>query len=452
MPDFNSLNRIHLIGIGGISMSSIALLLLKKGKTVTGCDRAFSQRLLDLSEQGCTVCVGTDLSLIEQADLTVYTSALKYDSEELTYCRAHNLPCMERHEFLGIISKLFLRVIAVSGTHGKTTATAMLTKLMADCNMNFCGHIGGDAIDIGNFYYSGDEYFVTEACEYRRSLLSLSPYIAVVLNVESDHPDTYKNLDALYDTFDSFVANANLAVINGDTEYYKKRQSFNKSAITFGLEKHNQYTLENIHILQSSIYGYDLCRFGIPVCQVKLNIEGYHNIYNSAAAIVSMQLLGIDCQCLCQSMAEFKGVKRRFEKLGLCEGALIVSDYAHHPTEISATIHTAKKKLAQGAKLYAVFQPHTYSRTYCLFAEFLKCFDACDELIILKEYQARETPDMGISARMLFDNIEHQHKRYCDSVLDIAAYLIERINPDDIVLIMGAGDVDNLGSILVDCD
>lgn len=449
MLDFTKLHRVHLLGIGGVSMSSIAMLLTKFNIKVSGQDKVFSEKLLTLSEEGITVYVGTQISALDGVDLVVYSSAIKKDSEELIYCKENNIPAMERYLFLGEVSRLFEHTIAVAGTHGKTTTTSMLTKVMMDASIPFCAHIGGEALGIGNFYYSGEKYFVTEACEYRQSLLSLKPDIAVVLNAESDHPDTYKNLEELYNTFDDFISSSKITIINGDTNYYKNRQYHNKSIITFGLEKNNHYVIANLTELENGCYGYDLEHFGIPLCHIILNIEGMHHVYNSAAAIIATSLVKVCLQGAVNSLYNFQGVQRRFQKLGLCEGALVISDYAHHPTEISASIATAKKKIKRCGKLYVVFQPHTFSRTFSLFADFLKCFNNTDCLIICKEYSARETPDMGISARQLFDNIEHKTKYYYDNVLDIAGNLIERIKPDDIVLILGAGDIDNLGKILL---
>lgn len=449
MLDFAKLNKVHLLGIGGVSMSSIALLLTNFNIKVSGADQFFSEKLLSLSEEGIQVYVGCELSALKSVDLVVFSSAIKQASPELTYCREHNIPTMERHFFLGEVSKQFKHTIAVAGSHGKTTTTSMLAKVIMDASIPFCAHIGGEALGIGNFYFSGTDYFVTEACEYRQSLLSLKPDIAIVLNAESDHPDTYKNIEELYNTFDKFISSAKITIINGDSKYYEARQSYNKDIITFGFKKHNQYVITNLAELDNGCYGYDLEHFGIPYCHVVLDIEGMHNVYNSTASIIATSLLKVCLNGTVQSLYNFKGVARRFEKLGLCEGALIISDYAHHPTEISASILTARKRLRRKGKLYLVFQPHTFSRTFSLFADFLACFDGSDTLIICKEYSARETPDMGISARQLCDNIEHKNKYYYDNILDIAGNLIEKIKPDDIVLIVGAGDIENLGKIML---
>jgi UDP-N-acetylmuramate--alanine ligase len=449
MLDFTKLHRVHLLGIGGVSMSSIAMLLNKFNIKVSGADKVFSEKLLTLSDEGITVYVGTKISALDGVDLVVYSSAIKKDSEELIYCQNNNIPAMERYLFLGEVSRQFEHTIAVAGTHGKTTTTSMLTRVIMDASIPFCAHIGGEALGIGNFFYSGRKYFVTEACEYRQSLLSLKPYIAVVLNAEQDHPDTYKNLEELYNTFDNFISSSNLTVINGDTNYYKNRQFHNKNIITLGLEKHNQYVINNLIELENGCFGYDLEHFGIPICHIVLNIEGMHNVYNSACAVIVASLIKVCVQGAVNSIYNFQGVQRRFQKLGLCEGAQIISDYAHHPTEIAASIATANKKIRRNGKLYVVFQPHTFSRTFSLFADFLKCFEKSDCLIICKEYSARETPNMGISARQLFDNLAHEKKFYYDNILDIAGNLIERIKPDDIVLILGAGDIDNLGKILL---
>ncbi len=448
MLDFCRIKKVHFIGVGGVSLSSLALLMRKNNLAVSGSDRSFSDKLLLLEEHGCIVWVGTDISKINNVDLVVFSSAIPPDNEELVFCKSIGIPCLERYIFLGEVSCLFDNTIAVAGTHGKTTVTGMLIHIMNKASLPFCGHIGGDIKDLGNFYYSGNSYFVTEACEYRKSLLALKPKIALVLNAENDHPDTYKNLTEIYDTFDSFFDNtSHLKITNGDTPYYKVRQRHNP-VITYGQNIDNEYVISNISEYKKGYFEFSISHLGIPKCTIKLGLAGKHNIFNAAACFVVCDLLGIDEQIVVKGLKDFGGVKRRFEHLGYFLGASIIIDYAHHPSQIEVEINTARSLMDKQSKLYVVFQPHTYSRTAKLFDEFCSCLTYCDELIMCKEYSAREKPSDGISAITLYEKIPHKNKYYYNNIMDIATHLAKKAQTKDIILILGAGDIDNLGSIL----
>ncbi|NCA92015.1 UDP-N-acetylmuramate--L-alanine ligase [bacterium] len=448
MLDLRNIKKVHFIGIGGVSLSSLALLMRENNVAVSGSDRSFSNKLLILEEHGCTVWVGTDVTKINNVDLVVFSSAIPADNEELVFCKVNNIPCMERYIFLGEAAALFDSTIAVAGTHGKTTVTGMIICVMKKSSLPFCGHIGGDIKDIGNFYYSGKKYFVTEACEYRKSLLSLKPKIALVLNAENDHPDTYKNLGEIYDTFDSFFDNTSqVKITNGDTPYYKARQKHNQ-IITYGQNIENQYVISNVNEYKKGYFEFSLARYGIPKGTIKLNIAGIHNIYNAAACFVVCDLIGIDNEVIKQGIHEFCGVDRRFQHLGYFLGASVIIDYAHHPSQIEVEINTAKSLLENNRNLFVVFQPHTFSRTAKLFNEFCSCLTPCDELIICKEYSAREKPSDGVSAIALYEKIPHKNKYYYNNIMDIATHLAKKAQAKDIILILGAGDIDNLGSII----
>ncbi len=450
MLDFSNIKKVHFIGIGGVSLSSLALLMRKNNVAVSGSDRSFSDKLLILEEHGCTVWVGTDVSKINDVDLVVFSSAIQPDNEELVFCKANNIPCVERYIFLGEVAQLFDSTIAVAGTHGKTTVTGMLIYVMKKASLAFCGHIGGDLKDIGNFFYSGKNYFVTEACEYRKSLLSLKPKISLVLNAENDHPDTYNNLGEIYDTFDSFFDNTTqLKITNGDTPYYKARQKYNQT-ITYGQNVENDYVIYDVAEYKKGYFEFSISRYGIPKGTIKLNIAGKHNIYNGAACFAVCDLMGIDSTTIEQGIFEFSGVDRRFQHLGYFLGASVIIDYAHHPSQIEVEINTAKSLIDSKSKLYVIFQPHTYSRTAKLFKEFCNCLTPCDELIICKEYSAREKPSDGVSALSLYEKIPHGNKYYYNNIMDIATHLAKKAQAKDIILILGAGDIDNLGKILVD--
>lgn len=450
MLDLKSIKSVHFIGIGGVSLSSLALLMRKKNIAVTGSDRSFSEKIPQLIECGCDVWIGTDPTRIGKPDLTVYTSAIGKDNEELIYCKNNGIPCKERYVLLGELASLFHYTVAVAGTHGKTTVTAMLTHVFIQAGLPFYGHVGGDMVDIGGFYYSGDKYFLTEACEYRKSLLSLQPDIGIVLNAESDHPDTYLNLSDVYDTFDCFLENSRLkglAITDGDTKYYQLRQA-HSDTVTYGFNSNNRFTAENLYMHKKGFYGFTICDYGNPLCNIKLNVPGKHNVVNALACFTVASVLKLPSSVIATALNGFAGVKRRFEKTCLFCGATVYSDYAHHPSEIKAAIAAALEVKDTDRRLIVVFQPHTYSRTAKLYDEFLTCFSGCDELIICREYAARETPDKGLDAAALYRGIENIEKSYCDNIVDIAAHLIKTVSPDDLILVLGAGDIVNLCSLL----
>ncbi len=431
-------------------MSSLALFLLEKGVAVSGSDREYSDKTALLSEKGCDVWIGVCPEKIGVPDLTVYTGAVTDDNAELVYCKENSIPYMERRAFLGKLSEDFAYTVAVAGTHGKTTVTAMLTAIFDEAKEKFYAHIGGDSIQFGNCLYTGDRYFITEACEYRKSLLSLSPNIGIVLNAESDHPDTYKNLSELYDTFDSFLENSarkGFALTCGDTDYFKLRQAHGDT-VSFGFDKRNRFTATDVYEHKKGFYGFRICEYGQPLCDIKLSIAGKHNVINALGAFCAAYLTRMDVNVIASSLGKFCGVKRRFEKISMFMGAVVYSDYAHHPAEIRATLNLAKSILKENKKLYVVFQPHTYSRTAMLYNDFVKCFTDSDFLIICKEYPARETPDCGVDAYTLYRGIDKEEKAYCDNYIDAAALLIKKISPDDIICIIGAGDIVNLCSML----
>lgn len=450
MLDFKNLKSVHFIGIGGVSLSSLALFMRARNISVSGSDRVFGDKIPLLAENGCDVWIGVRPEKIKDVQLVVYSGAVPRGNAELLYCKSRGIPCLERCVFLGELSLLFKSTIAIGGTHGKTTVTSMLTHVFLQSRAPFFGHIGGDLKNVGNSCYTGDGYFVTEACEYRRGLLYLRPDIGVVLNAEADHPDTYPTLADVYDAFDEFLDNSRrkgYAVINGDSQYYKLRQAHNE-AVTFGFGENNRFRACDLYEHKNGFFGFSIYEYGNPICQIKLPVPGKHNVLNALACFTAAYLALIPVSVIAASLDSFPGVVRRFEKTSVFMGAEVYSDYAHHPSEIKATIAAARSIAAERTRITAIFQPHTYSRTAELYGEFLKCFDGADRLLICKEYPARETPDMGMSAKELFNGVVHSNKRYFENIMEIASYLMNEITPDDLILIIGAGDIDNLCYLL----
>lgn len=441
--------KVHFIGIGGVSLSSLALYLVKNGVRVTGSDRAYSDTLINLSENGCDVWVGSCPEKIKNPDLVVYSSAIKPDDPELVFCKNAGIKCLERNLFLGLLCDDFKCCIAISGTHGKTTVTSMLIKIFHEAEKSFFGHVGGETEEFGNSYFSGNDYFVTEACEYKKSFLSLKPKIAVVLNAETDHPDTYENIEEIYDTFEEFLIatrkNSGLGIVNGDSEFYRKKLS-ESDVVTYGLGEQNRFRADQVYEHKKGFKGFLIYDYGTLIGHIRLNIAGEHNVMNALCAFAVSSIVGIPSDIICKALNDFRGVKRRFEYVCKYRGSDVYTDYAHHPSEIKAVIATAKD--VSDGPLIVLFQPHTYSRTAKLYNEFIQCFDGADKLVIIKEYPARETPTDGKSARELYFGVDHNDKTYCETILDAIVLLNDQATPNDTILILGAGDIVNICKII----
>lgn len=451
MLKLSDINSVHFIGAGGISLSALAKLMLKLGKKVSGSDICYSQTVMELNEEGARIWIGNQPRLLSPLpDLAVYSSAVPQYDKELVYCRLNNVPTMERHEFLALCAKEFECVIAIGGTHGKTTACALTGHIFKCAQKSFCAHIGGDALGMGNLYYTGKEYFITEACEYKKSLLSLSPHIAVVLNAEIDHPDTYADIEEIYAAFDAFLFSDKnrLALANSDSVYYKQHlQNQNSALLTFGTSEHSDFILSDIQEYADGYFSFSLSCRQSPLLTVKLSIPGIHNIYNASAAIAVSYMLNIPPDTIKEAAQSFKGVRRRFEYKGMLKGADIFHDYAHHPSEIRAVIDCAKK-LCKG-RLLVVFQPHTFSRTSALFDDFATAFNRCDEVYLVREYSARENGCQGKSAYELFKKLHNKNSYYFDDFITLAKHLVDKLSAFDMLVVMGAGDIVKLCDLLV---
>ncbi len=440
--------RIHFVGIGGVSMSSLARYCLDMEITVSGSDATFSDTVIDLIDGGCRITIGTDPLAIGEIDLLVYSGAIPADNEELVFYKRIGTPCIERNVFLSLISKEFRYCIAVSGTHGKTTVTSMLMKIFYEDRKEFYGHVGGETVDLGGYYYSGKEYMITEACEYRKSMLSLSPKIGVVTNVEYDHPDTYADIDEVYSSFDEFLSNTarnkGLCVVNGDCDFYKKRHRLDE-VITYGKEPNNRYRCENVYEYKNGYMGFLITDYGTPIANIKLSVPGEHNVDNALCSYAVARSAGIKNEVISRALASFRGVKRRFEYVAKYRGCDVYTDYAHHPKEIAVTL-TLAKSLAK--RIFLLFQPHTYSRTKLLFDEFLEVLNGVEYVVILKEYPAREKPSEGKSAKNLYDNLTVENKYYCENIIDAVAAIDRHAPIDSMILVMGAGDIANICKII----
>jgi len=447
--------KIHFIGIGGISLSALAKLMVHYGATVSGSDAVQSERLDELKEMGIQVWVGSHPEFVD-ADFVVFTSALNSNDAELRFAINSGVPVFERHEFLGVVSQNFGKVIAIAGTHGKTTTTAMLTAIFSVAKKKFTAHIGGDVIGYSNLVVQGDEYFITEACEFRRSFLSLRPDIAVVLNIESDHPDCFHNEKELFTAFESFVSNVKE---NGSVVVRQGFEEICKSEHTITFSNKNSTTRECTYQavrrdgLTSTGNEFDVYEKGELICAIQLKHQGDHNIQNAIAAFSVARECGIAVNDIKFALENFQGVKRRFEEMGSVKGAKIIFDYAHHPSEIRASISVARK---QYPRLAVLFQPHTYSRTRSLLPAFVTCFSDADLLAVLPTYAAREKESDGVGASKLFLELLCGHEKSAVTSrynllngLEDGAQFIKKMAIDyDCFLMLGAGDIIDISNML----
>ncbi len=440
----------HCIGIGGIGLSAIAEILLAKGYKVSGSDIKESDITQSLENHGATIYIGHDESNISNCDTVIYTSAVSDDNPELISARKKNIPTLSRAEMLGQIMKDYSHNIAVSGTHGKTTTTSMVSLILEDGHFDPTILVGGKLDKIGgNVKIGKGPFLITEACEYMDSFLELNPKIEIILNIDSDHLDYFKDIDHIVSSFQKF---ANLVPIDGLIVAYSAN-AFVKSIIhnvscktvTFGFDDSCDYYANHIEFNSEGMPLFDVYYSGEKLCAIQLLVPGEHNISNSLAAIACCHTLGVSIDVIVKTLESFEGTKRRFDIIGITPDLLkVVDDYAHHPEEIKATLSACKN--VPHKKLWCVFQPHTYTRTKALFEEFTDAFDFADGIIITDIYAAREKNIYKIKASDLIDEIKKKHPNkkdiyYISDFEDIADFIIEKTNPKDLVITMGAGDV-----------
>ena len=351
--------RFYFLGIGGASMSALAKYILCEGGEVFGYDAQLSARTEELARAGVEIYTSaaiseTEKAVINSAENIVCTSAIARGNSRFDECFAQGKKIVFRGEFLGEVAKDFSSVVAVAGSHGKTTCTSMCAHVFSAAGKKFAVHAGGDDNTFGNFYKTGEEYFITEACEYKKNLLYLHPDVAVLLNIDRDHMECYRDENELIGTFETFCSSGRTALVCADDEKIKKNFP---SYPSFGIEnKRADFTAENIGTIGEK-YSFDFCENGKNLCRVRLNVAGRCHIYNALAAGGAARLCGISAEYVAAGLNAFSGVKRRFEKIGEYHGAQWYCDYAHHPREIAATLKTAAALTA--GRLYVIFQPHT---------------------------------------------------------------------------------------------
>ena len=463
--DFNNPISVHFIGIGGISMSGLAELLHTNGFTITGSDWHESHITKHLESLGIRVVYGQHAENIPNAiDLVVYTAAVKEDNPEYQAVLAAGIPLMDRAELLGQIMLQYRNAVAVSGTHGKTTTTSMLSLMMLEGNLDPTISVGGilDAIH-GNMRIGHSGNFITEACEYTNSFLKFHPTSEIILNIEAEHLDFFRDLDDIRHSFRLFAKelpkDGNL-VINGEIENWREIVSdLDCNIMTYGIckepvdltnpPKDYTYAAANVAFDEFGHGTYDLIRNGAFVTRIRLNVVGIHNVSNSLPAIALADTFGVSMEQIQSALLQFTGTERRFEHKGTVGGVEIIDDYAHHPTEIKATLTAAQKYPHRD--LWCVFQPHTYSRTKLLFPDFVEALSLADKVVLADIYAAREADPGDISSEDLKNALTERGKEayYFKSFDEIEAFLLQNLTNGDLLITMGAGDIVSVGEALL---
>ena len=457
MYQINFQNPIHIyfIGIGGISMRGLAEILLSEGFRISGSDRASSPLTLKLEALGAVVYYGQrEENLSTDIDLVVYTSAIKPDNPEMIATEKLGIASLTRAQLLGQMMKNYKTPIAVSGTHGKTTTTSMISQILLENNDNPTLSIGGIYKPIGgNIRVGGSDRFVTEACEYTNSFLSFYPKIGIILNIEEDHLDFFKDINDIRNSFHEFarlLPPDGTLIINGDIDRCEEiTADLSCRVITYGSSSDFDYHPENITYDEVGCPSFHLMQVNGKKEIFSLCVPGEHNVHNAIAAIALANLLGIERDVTAHALLHYCGTDRRFEYKGKVNGFSIIDDYAHHPTEIMATLTAAGNYPHR--TMWCVFQPHTYTRTKAFLTEFAQALSLADEIILADIYAAREKDTLGISSQTLQAEIENLGHRcyYFPSFEEIENFILTNCTKDDLLITMGAGDVVKIGENLL---
>ena len=454
--DFSRPIHVYFIGIGGISMSGLAEILLSEGFTVSGSDWNRTPLTERLERQGAAVHYGRPQkaeNIEEDVELVVYTAAVHPDNPEYQETLRRQLPHLTRAQLLGQMMKNYRLPVAVSGTHGKTTTTSMIAEILIAADTDPTISVGGVLKDIGgNIRVGASELFVTEACEYTNSFLSFFPKVGIILNIEEDHLDFFRDLDEIRASFRRFaqlIPKDGLLIINGAIPRLSEiTDGLSCRVATFGSSPENDYFFTDIAHDDTARASFVLHFHGKEL-PVRLGVPGEHNIANAAAALALADHLDLDMERAAESLHGFTGTDRRFEYKGELHGVTIIDDYAHHPTEIEATLKAAANYPHR--TLWCVFQPHTYSRTKAFFHDFARALSHADHVILADIYAARETDTLGVSSALLCQEIRDLGTdcRYFPSFEEIEKFILENCIPGDLLITMGAGNVVNIGEDLL---
>lgn len=438
-------NHIHLIGIGGVSMRPLGLVLRGMGMVVTGSDMNSSVSTDELIEKGIEVHIGHSAKNIEGADCIIRTAAAHNDNPEIAAARAMGIPVFERAQAWGLIMRAYKNAICISGTHGKTTTTSMITHIFMEAQRDPTVMLGGylPLLNAGHRVGKGDTV-IMESCEYCDSFLNFYPTVAIINNIEADHLDYFKDLAAVERSFRKFaglVPKTGYVIANGDDQNTVDTLA-DLSYLSFGINEKN-----DIHPINLSDDNrcFDVICCGKLYCHVQLNVYGRHNVYNALAAAAAAYVMGVDGEAVSRGLASFTGAGRRMEYKGSINGAKVYDDYAHHPGELKALIDAVKTM--DFRRIIVAFQPHTYTRTKALFPDFLEQLQRVDVAVLAEIYAARESNKLGISSRDLAKKLDHAV--FYETLPEVAAYLKSIAREGDIILTVGAGDIYKAGELLL---
>lgn len=453
--NFNDPIHVHFIGIGGISMSGLAEILFEEHFTISGSDAKESELTRHLEHMGIQIFYGQKASnIIDGIDLVVYTAAIHENNPEFACAREKGIPMLSRAELLGQIMDNYRNSIAVSGTHGKTTTTSMISQILLQAKSDPTITVGGilKAID-GNLRVGKSDIFISEACEYTNSFLNFRPKYSIILNVEAEHLDFFKDIQDIRHSFHLFAENTKkdgAIIINGEIENYKELvEDFPQKIITYGLTDTCDYYPADITYDEKACASFTVMHLGEKIMDVTLSVPGIHNVSNALAAIALSLELHLEEADICAGIRAFGGADRRFQYKGTVNGITVVDDYAHHPTEIRATLTAAQKYPHK--RLVLVFQPHTYSRTKAFLDDFADVLSMADLVVLADIYAAREQNTYGISSKDILEKLKEKGTDcfYFPSFSEIENFLSKNCINGDLLITMGAGDIVNVGEHLL---
>ena len=453
--DFKKPLHVHFIGIGGISMSGLAEILLKEHFTISGSDAKKSALTEHLENMGATCFYPQKPSnIIDGIDVVVYTAAIHEDNPEFAEAKRQNLPMLSRAELLGQLMTNYETPIAISGTHGKTTTTSMLSHILLAAETDPTISVGGILNAIGgNIRVGNSDIFVTEACEYTNSFLNFFPKISVILNVEEDHMDFFKDIHDIRNSFHKFSAllpEDGLLVVNKNIDGLEAiTDGLACKVVTYSETQEADYTAANIEFDTLGNASFDLIKYGTYVDRITLSVAGNHNVSNALSVLAVADALEIPLETIKKGIRSFTGTVRRFEYKGEKNGFTIIDDYAHHPTEIRATLTSAQNYPHKD--IWCIFQPHTYTRTKAFFHEFAQALSLADHVILADIYAARETDTLGMSSEALAEELKKlgADAYYLPSFEAIENFVLKKVIHGDVLITMGAGDVVNIGENLL---
>lgn len=428
--------RIHFIGIGGVSSQALAKHLLKKGFEVSGSDIKASRMTDELLLAGAKISYGHNEEYCHNKDIVIYNSAISEDNPELKFAKDNNIPLFDRADLLNLVAKSFSKSVGISGSHGKTTVTSLLCHIFDYANLPFTAHIGGLDSVYGNYYCNGNEYFLSEICEFNHNINKFSADTAVCLNIDNDHMDCYSSLDELSRTFFDYLDKGRTRIINFEDERLAK---YRKDSISFGLLS-GDYHIKD-YCIKDGLCNFTLVGFERDLCEIKMKPTENYYLKNVLAAIATAKTIGISTDAIISGITNFKGVKRRNEYIGNLKGCRVIADYCHHPTEIKCFL---RGKTRGSENVFIVFQPHTYSRTKQLLSDFVSVFSSYANLYIYKTFAAREDYDYYGSAEYLSQFLPRS--KYFDDFNNLFEYLSTQVKRDSIVYVLGAGDIYDLVS------